>query len=100
MLAMTDAAAEAINALTTQEGQQEAGGLRFALQAAVDDGAQLAVSVAPEPEAGDQVVGSDAGAKVFLEPQAAEILDDKILDVQPDAEGELNFAVLQNTDPS
>ena len=95
MLAMTEAAAEAINVLTAQEGQQEAGGLRFALRGAHDESAQLAVSVAPAPEEGDQVVGSDAGAKVFLEPQAAEILDDKVLDVQPDVEGQLNFAVRQ-----
>ena len=66
MLAMTEAAAEAINVLTAQEGQQEAGGLRFALRGAHDESAQLAVSVAPAPEEGDQVVGSDAGAKVFL----------------------------------
>jgi Fe-S cluster assembly iron-binding protein IscA len=98
MLAMTEAAAEAISALTTQEGRQEAGGLRFALQSAVDDGAQLAVSVAPAPEEGDQVVGSNHGAKVFIEPRAAEILDDKILDVQPDEEGQLNFAVIQKSE--
>jgi Fe-S cluster assembly iron-binding protein IscA len=94
MLAMTQAAAEAINALTAREGQQEAG-LRFALRGAKEDSARLAVSVAPAPEEGDQVVGSAAGAKVFLEPEAAEILDDKVLDVQPDDEGQLTFAVRQ-----
>jgi iron-sulfur cluster assembly protein len=98
MLAMTDAAAEAISALTAQEGQQEAGGLRFAVQNEQDQGAQLALSVAPAPESGDQVLGTDGGAKVFLEPQAAQFLDDKVLDVQQDDEGQLSFAVMQQPD--
>nr|WP_246257747.1 iron-sulfur cluster biosynthesis protein [Amycolatopsis anabasis] len=92
---MTDAAAEAISALTAQQGQQESGGLRFAVQTAQDQGAQLALSVTPGPEDGDQVLGADGGAKVFLEPQAAQFLDDKLLDVQQDEQGQLNFAVLQ-----
>jgi iron-sulfur cluster assembly protein len=94
MLAMTDAAAEAISALTAQEGKQETGGLRFAVQAQQESGAQLALSVAEQPEAGDQVVGTDAGARVFLEPKAAQFLDDKVLDVQQDDQGQLNFAVM------
>jgi iron-sulfur cluster assembly protein len=32
---------------------------------------------------------------VFLEEQAADYLSDKVLDVQPDAEGQLSFAVLE-----
>ncbi|GAB3510970.1 HesB/IscA family protein [Amycolatopsis cihanbeyliensis] len=92
MLAMTDAAAEAISALTAQ---QENSGLRFSVQAQQDAGAQLALSVANEPEDGDQVLGTEGGAKVFLEPQAAEFLDDKVLDVQQDDQGQLNFAVMQ-----
>ncbi|WP_116047970.1 HesB/IscA family protein [Amycolatopsis palatopharyngis] len=95
MLAMTDAAAEAISALTAQ---QESAGLRFAVQAEQEAGAQLALSVAPAPEEGDQVLGTENGAKVFLEPQAADFLDDKVLDVQQDDEGQLNFAVMQQGD--
>ncbi|KAA9165742.1 iron-sulfur cluster biosynthesis protein [Amycolatopsis acidicola] len=98
MLALTDAAAEAISALTAQEGKQENGGLRFAVQAQQEQGAQLALSVAEQPEAGDQVLGSDGGAKVFLEPEAAQFLDDKVLDVQQDEQGQLNFAVMPQPD--
>jgi Fe-S cluster assembly iron-binding protein IscA len=98
MLAMTEAAAEAITALTAQEGEKETGGLRFSVEEQADQGAQLAVSVAAAPEDGDQVLGSAAGAKVFLQPQAAEVLDDKVLDVQQDDDGQLNFAVLQQPD--
>jgi Fe-S cluster assembly iron-binding protein IscA len=59
-----------------------------------NEGAQLALSVAPAPEDGDRVVGTDGGAKVFLEPQAAALLDDKVLDVQQDETGDVAFAVL------
>ncbi|WP_197320231.1 iron-sulfur cluster assembly accessory protein [Saccharomonospora sp. NB11] len=93
MLAMTDAAAEAISALTAQDGQDSAG-LRFAVQEETEAGAQLALSITPEPEAGDQVLGTESGARVFLEPQAATFLDDKVLDIQQDEEGQLNFAVM------
>lgn len=94
MLAMTDAAAQAISALTEQQGE-EAGGLRFAVQSEQTEGAQLSLAVAPEPQDGDQVLGTEGGARVFLEPQAANFLDDKVLDVQQDNEGQLNFAVMQ-----
>ncbi|WP_328607330.1 iron-sulfur cluster biosynthesis protein [Amycolatopsis sp. NBC_00345] len=93
MLTVTEAAAEAITALTAQQGAEESG-LRFALQSMENEGAQLALSVAPAPEDGDRVVGTDNGAKVFLEPQAAALLDDKVLDVQQDETGDVAFAVL------
>ncbi|MQA09801.1 MAG: iron-sulfur cluster biosynthesis protein [Pseudonocardiaceae bacterium] len=93
MLAMTDAAAEAINALTAQEGQDESGGLRFAVQADEQAGAALALSLAPQPETGDEVLKAETGAQVFLDTQAAEYLSDKVLDVQQDGEGQLNFAI-------
>jgi len=100
MLAMTDAAANAISALTAQEGKDETGGLRLAVQAQQAEGAQLALSVAEQPEAGDQVLGTDGGARVFLEPQAAQFLDDKVLDVQQDEAGQLNFAVIPQANPT
>ncbi|WP_018681143.1 hypothetical protein [Actinokineospora enzanensis] len=100
MLAVTEAAAEAISALTAQDGVPDTGGLRFTLAAQETEGAPLAVSLAPAPAEGDQVVPANAGAQVFLEPGAAELLSDKVLDVQPDAEGQLNFAVLTRPDPT
>jgi iron-sulfur cluster assembly protein len=95
MLAVTEAAAEAISALTAQGGIQQEGGLRFAMQAESDSQAALALTVAPAPTAGDQVVTANEGAHVFLEEQAADYLSDKVLDVQPDGDGQLAFAVLE-----
>jgi iron-sulfur cluster assembly protein len=97
MLAVTEAAAEAISALTAQGGFQQEGGLRFAVQADTDSQAALALTVAPAPADGDQVVTANEGAQVFLEEQAASYLSDKVLDIQSDAEGELTFAVLERS---
>lgn len=92
MLAMTETAAEAITVLTQNQGNEEAG-LRVAVAEENTEGLQLSLSVLEGPETGDQVVGTESGAKVFLEPRASEFLDDKVLDVQQNEQGELNFAV-------
>ena len=52
------------------------------------------ISPAEQAEAGDQVV-EQAGATVFLETQAAEVLDDKILDAGVDEAGNVQFALGQ-----
>jgi iron-sulfur cluster assembly protein len=95
MLAVTEAAADAISALTAQRGLQDEGGLRFAVHTRDDSQDALALTVAPAPAAGDEVVTADAGAQVFLEPRAAEYLSDKVLDVESDADGQLNFTILE-----
>lgn len=97
MLAMTDAAAEAISALTSQDDQQSSG-LRVSVREETDAGAQLALALAAAPEDGDQVLGTEGGARVFLEPQAATFLDDKVLDVQEDDQGQLSFAVMRQAE--
>lgn len=96
MLAVTEAAAQAITALTGQAGSDQ-GGIRFAMRTEQDSQASLALTVAPAPVEGDQVVTAEAGAQVFMEEQAADYLSDKVLDVQPDDEGQLNFAVLERS---
>lgn len=98
MLAMTDAAAEAISALTADRDDHESAGLRVAVREETEAGAQLSLSLAPAPEEGDQVLGADGGARVFLETQAATFLDDKVLDVQEDEEGQLSFAVMRQAE--
>jgi Fe-S cluster assembly iron-binding protein IscA len=95
MLAITDTAAEAIKSLTYDAELPDGGGLRIA---APDPDEGLELSLAGRPGADDVVLSGD-GVAVFLEPIAAEVLDDKILDVQPvptaDGEQELRFAIGQ-----
>lgn len=93
MLAITDLAAEAIKTLTTEAELPEGGGLRIA---APEPGESLELSLAGQPDLDDIVLAGE-GVSVFLEPVAAEALEDKLLDVQPvagaDGEQELRFAI-------
>lgn len=96
MLAVTPAAADAISALTAQDGISDQGGVRFSMRTTEDTQAALSLAVASAPVEGDEVVTASAGAKVFLETgPAAEFLSDKVLDVQQDTQGQLNFTVLE-----
>ena len=92
MLEVTPVAAEVINELTSQSTTNDDVGLRFALAAENTDQAALELSLA-EAVDGDQVVTADAGAKVIMEPAAAEYLEDKVLDVRQDDEGNPAFAI-------
>lgn len=94
MLAITDTAAEAITSLTDQAQLPETGGLRIS---ASDPEQGLQLALAPEPGAED-VVLEGGRVTVFLDPVAAQVLDDMVLDVQavPSADGgqqELRFAI-------
>ena len=52
----------------------------------------LQVTATAGPGQGDQVIEA-AGARVFLEPQAAAYLEDKVLDAQLDAQGKAHFSL-------
>ncbi|HET9501041.1 MAG TPA: Fe-S cluster assembly protein HesB [Marmoricola sp.] len=88
MLTLTPNASAVVKQLVDQiEGQS---GLRISQD--TPDSAALEVSPAPGPESSDQVVES-AGAQVFLEPNAATSLDDKILDATVDQDGSVEFSI-------
>jgi Fe-S cluster assembly iron-binding protein IscA len=79
MLILTDNAVEAVkDIVSSAEEIPDTGGLRVVAEA-VPTGASLRLSVASVPAEDDQVV-EEQGARVFLEPGAAELLDDKVLD--------------------
>lgn len=90
MLTLTDNAAQAIRTVTDQPELPPQTGIRIAPR---DDGSDvLALSVAPHPETGDKVVETE-GARVYLEPTAAAVLDEATLDAVVDAQGEVTFTV-------
>jgi iron-sulfur cluster assembly protein len=61
------------------EALQGMGGLRITA-VEDDDGVELQIDDATEPREGDEVVERD-GARVFLDPLAAEVLADQVLGV-------------------
>ena len=53
---------------------------------------QFTLSVVDGPQPQDAVV-ENAGARVFLDTDAAAVLDDRVLDAQIDPQGSVQFAV-------
>jgi len=90
MLTLTDHAAAAIRAVTDQPQTPAGAGLRITAEG--DHAERLMLRVVPEPGMYDAVVES-AGALLFLDPAAAQALDDKALDAHSDADGRLRFTV-------
>jgi iron-sulfur cluster assembly protein len=89
MLAVTENAVAVIRDLTSQESVPDGAGLRIATD---PQAGALKLSLAPRPEAGDQVVDA-AGVRLFLDAGAATVLDDKALDAAVDGTGGVEFAV-------
>lgn len=88
-LTMTETAAEAVKAVVARVPQAADGGVRIR-----DTGPETGfeISVAPAPELEDTVVDAD-GARVFLDAEAASVLDDRVLDAQLDADGAVRFSL-------
>jgi len=77
LLALTDNAVEAVKSIVSSS-DDETSGLRMVAERAGTQ-ANFQLSVVPMPAEDDEVI-EDRGARVFLEPEAASLLDDKVLD--------------------
>jgi Fe-S cluster assembly iron-binding protein IscA len=87
MLTMTDNAVMVIRDLAAQQDVGEDGGLRIA----ADTGAgSLSIELVPQPAQGDQVVDNE-GARIFLDADAAELLNETSVDATVDDEGIVQF---------
>lgn len=93
MITLTENAREAIHALTADE--PTGAGVRLATEPTSADGDFGAVNLAlvAAPEVGDEVI-EDGGARVFVQPAAASIMGDQMLDAAVDYDAqEVNFFV-------
>jgi Fe-S cluster assembly iron-binding protein IscA len=81
VLTLTDSARDAVREMVNDGGAPEGSGIRIATGRNDDGSEGLSLSLADGPAEGDAVVDDD-GSRVFLEPQAASMLDDKVLDAQ------------------
>jgi iron-sulfur cluster assembly protein len=91
VLTLTDGAVAAIREITDQDNVPDGAGVRIAADPAAG---ALTLGLVPEPVSGDQVVDV-SGARVFLDTQAAPILEDKALDAAVDSEGQIQFTVAE-----
>lgn len=87
MLTLTERAAATIRTLTSQPGIPEDTGLRMSVQDS--DAGTLALSLEGQ-HPGDEVI-EDGGARVFVEHDAAEIVQDSELDAEFDDQGRASF---------
>ncbi|MFJ6195428.1 iron-sulfur cluster biosynthesis family protein [Micromonospora sp. NPDC092111] len=87
MLTMTDNAVLVIRDLAAQQDVAQDGGLRIA---ADTEAGSLTIELVPEPVQGDQVVDTE-GARIFLDADAAELLNDTSVDASVDDEGVVQF---------
>ncbi|WP_067813724.1 Fe-S cluster assembly protein HesB [Actinomadura kijaniata] len=90
MLTLTDGAVQVIRTVTANPELPPETGIR--IEPGVNGSDALRLSVAAAPEAGDQIV-EEEGARVYLEPEVAQLLDDKTLDAQVDPQGEVEFTI-------
>ena len=97
MLTLTPTAAEVVRHLVEESPAPDSGGLRIAAGELTDQGVPLELSLVVEPEAADETIEQE-GATVYLDPNAAELLDDKLLDATV-AEDSVTF-VLREDEPA
>lgn len=97
MLTLTPIASEAIRQLSSTTDDPEASGVRITAGPETPEGTELELSLVEEPEPEDQKI-ADGGATVYLEPQVASLLDDKVLDAQLE-DGSVTFMVRQGDGP-
>ena len=89
MLALTENVTEIVNKLA--EEVPEMSGVRIATE---PDGQSLSVSPADHAAAGDEVI-EQGGATVWIDANAAEVLDGMVLDGGVDEDGNIQFALGQ-----
>lgn len=90
MLTLTENATLIAKSIADQPDTPEATALRIASAGQSDS--SFAVSTTTQPEPDDQVVEHN-GATVYLEPAAAALLDDKVLDAGVDEAGNVQFSL-------
>ena len=90
MLTITTDAATAIKGIV-ETADVDGGGLRIYAEPQNNAQASLEIALAPEPAPRDKVIDAE-GATIYLEQNAADLLDDKQLDA--DVEGDqIRFSV-------
>ena len=92
MLTLTENASTIVKDIASRTGGVEGAGLRISTNPELDTA--FSVTAADHPEPGDQVV-EQSGATVYLEQQAAEELNDKVLDAGVDQGGSVQFSLGQ-----
>ena len=87
MLTLTENAGTVVSDLVSRTTDVDTAGLRIQQG---DDRFDVAIATGPGPQ---EVVVEQSGARVFLEPQVAQVLDAMTLDAAIDGGGNIRFAL-------
>jgi iron-sulfur cluster assembly protein len=90
MLTLTENATDVIRGIREREDRPDTAGLRIATSEGGDR--RLSATAADGPERGDEVI-ENSGARVFLDQNAATMLDDQMLDAVLDNERRVQFVL-------
>jgi iron-sulfur cluster assembly protein len=88
MLTLSPSAVDAVDSLLQRSEVPDDAGLRIGTAGE----SRLIVEIAPEPAPGDQVI-EEGGARVFVDPAAAPMLDNAELDARTEEDGQLAFGL-------
>ncbi len=94
MLTITTAAGDVLESIGLSREIPPAGGLRLAFAPGRNGQPGLTMTIVDEPEPRDAVLDGTA-VSLFVQPQAAALLDDKVLDVEADESGRPSFVISQ-----
>jgi iron-sulfur cluster assembly protein len=101
MLTLTQDAEQAIESIVARAGPPRVAGVRISAEHARTNGQsparEVRLSLIDSPEHGDEAVEAAEGSRVFLEPNAAELLEDKVLDAEIEG-GEIRFSLHEQAD--
>ena len=92
MLTLTENAQDAIKSITEQAEMPDAGGVRIAM---TESGTELQMTLAEQPESGDEVVEA-GGARIFVPEETSTMLESQELDASQNAEG-VGFSLRQQS---
>jgi Fe-S cluster assembly iron-binding protein IscA len=90
MLTLTDSASTVVKTIIERTPDVSDAALR--ISASEPGASDLSLAVATQPEPSDTVIET-AGAKVFVEQNAALVLDDKVLDAKIEDDGSVRFSI-------
>jgi iron-sulfur cluster assembly protein len=89
LLTLTDEAVSVVRRLTSEPESPPSTGVRISSDPQTGG---LGLSLVTEPAPGDAVV-ENAGAQVYLDPDANQRLTDQTLDAVVDTQGQVNFSI-------
>jgi Fe-S cluster assembly iron-binding protein IscA len=93
MLAISNAASEAIGTALGGTEVPEGAGMRLSAGPTTERGVAIEVTFVTAPDPSDQIIETDAPADVFVESRTSELLDDQILDAGQAPDGTISFTL-------